>query len=99
MVEPLSTAAGVIGITAFAIESIQSLTTFIRSIQQVPKTVKQTGNDLNGIESAISSPTKAFNNAAIIAAPLKNTVNDIRLAEIINNCGESWDVFQTTSAK
>lgn len=99
MSDPLRITAGVVGITAVAITSIQSLMTFVRSIQQAPKSVEQINSDLGSLESAITSLSKAFSGRAPVSEALRSIVTDIKLADMINNCGDSCTAFEESLAR
>lgn len=99
MSDPLSIAAGVVGITAVAVNSIQSLLTVVRGIQQAPKSVEQIYSNLGSVESAVASLTKAFTSGAPVAEALRSIVTDIKLADMVNNCGDFCKAFEESLKK
>lgn len=99
MLDPLSITAGVVGITTFTMDSLQSLGTYTRDIKKAPSNVRKLISDLDGVESAVSSLNKAFGNKPDSTSPFKKIAADVRLAEMVDNTEASCKIFQASLEK
>jgi len=96
MADPLSVTAGVVGITAFALQSVQQLTAFIESIRDAPEIITGIKEDLKAVESVLSSLGRALQNKDLPAEILESLDQNANIKVAVENCSKECAKFRET---
>jgi hypothetical protein len=98
MADPLSIAANVVGITAFALQRVQQLTAFIESIRDAPERITGIKEDLKAVESVLSSLGTTLQNKDLPAEILGSLDQNVNIKVAVENCSKECARFQATLA-
>jgi hypothetical protein len=95
MMDPLSVAAGVIGITAVALHSIRNLKEFIDKISDAPPAIHAITRDLEAVDAVLGTIEGTFNDQRV-PDELKPFIDNVKVGLAVKNCGEACEKFEET---
>ena len=98
MADPLSVTASVVGITAFALRSVQQLTAFIESIRDAPEIITGIKEDLKAVESVLSSLGRVLQTKDLPAETLESLDQNANIKVAVENCSKECARFRATLA-
>jgi hypothetical protein len=98
MTDPLSVTAGVVGITAFALRSVQQLTAFIESIRDAPEIITGIKEDLGAVEGVLSSLSRVLQTKDLSAETLESLDQNANIKVAVENCSKECARFRATLA-
>jgi hypothetical protein len=98
MTDPLSVTAGVVGITAFALQSVQQLTAFIESIRDAPEIITGIKEDLKAVESVLNSLGRVLQNKDLPAQALESLDQNANIKVAVENCSKECARFRAALA-
>jgi hypothetical protein len=96
MADPLSVTAGVVGITTFALQSVQQLTAFIESIRDAPEIITGIKEDLKAVESVLGSLGRALQNKDLPAEIQESLDQNANIKVAVENCSKECARFRAT---